>query len=119
MKREKNSESRVIAFCIRWIKDNLPEVRRIISYADPSHGHSGGIYLAANFRYVGLSGKDSGFLDPETGRIHHSRALKVRYNQGRLKGQFKPFVKVLRAKKDAGLLISVTIPQKLCFVFDL
>lgn len=114
----KNSESRVVAFCIRWIKRNLPEVKRIVSYADPSRGHSGGIYLATNFRYAGLSGKDTGFLDPETGRMHHSRALKVKYNQGRLKGQFKPFVKVLRAKKEAGLLVPVVIPQKHCFVFD-
>ena len=63
----KNAESRMVGHTLRWIKKNAPEVEVVVSYADPLHGHSGVIYKASNFRYVGLSGKDKGFLDPETG----------------------------------------------------
>lgn len=113
-----NSESRVIGWCLRWIRKNLPGVKRILSYADPLHQHTGVIYRAANFKYVGRSGKDIRYLDPETGKTYHSRALKTKYTAGSFKGEFKPFVKRLREKKDKGLLIKVVIPPKHVFVYD-
>jgi hypothetical protein len=49
----RNSESRFIGWCLRWLRRNT-KVRTIISYADPEHGHLGTIYAASNFRYYGL-----------------------------------------------------------------
>jgi hypothetical protein len=109
----RNSESRVVGWCLRWIKRNLPEIEIIVSYADPAHGHSGVIYRASNFKYLGVSASDKGFRDTETGKIYHSRALRTKYN-----GDFKPFVKKLRAKHEAGLLEVITLPGKHCYVFD-
>jgi hypothetical protein len=48
---------------------NLPEVRAVISWADQVH-HDGTIYLAANFREVGVSG---GSLHGETRRRNGGR----------------------------------------------
>lgn len=108
----KNSESRVIGYCLRHIKKISPETEVIVSYADPHYNHEGTIYKASNFEYVGLSGKDKGFLDKETGKIYHSRALRTKY-----KGDYKPFVKRLREKLSNGKLIQIDLPQKHCFVF--
>lgn len=108
----KNSESRVIGHCIRNIKRIDKDVHVIVSYADPYHGHNGTIYKASNFQYEGLSGKDNGFLDTSTGKTHHSRALRTKYN-----GDFKPFVKRLREKLSQGILIPIALPPKHCFVF--
>jgi hypothetical protein len=110
----KNSETRVIGFCLRWIKKNNKIVESIVSYADPKYGHSGVIYRASNFQYVGLSGKDKGFFDPETGKTYHSRALRTKY-----KGDYKPFVKKLREKLEAGKLESVELPAKHCYLYKL
>ncbi len=109
-----NSESRVVGWCLRWIRKNALRVKIVVSYADPAYGHSGVIYRASNFEYVGLSGKDKGYLDPTTGKRYHSRALRTTY-----KGQYKPFVLKLRAKRDSGVLIPIDLPGKHCFVYTI
>lgn len=109
-----NSESRVVGWTIRWIKKNSKEVKTIVSYADPNHGHTGVIYKAANFTLYGMSGRDKGFKDIETGKIYHSRALRTKY-----KGEFKPFVKKLRKRLEDGLLESIDLKPKYCYIFKL
>lgn len=108
----RNSESRVIGHCLRHIARTMPDVEVVVSYADPAHQHTGTIYRAANFAYMGLSGKDRGFLDRETGKVYHSRALRTKY-----KGDYKPFVKRLRAKLAAGELEPIELPGKHCFAY--
>jgi len=48
-----NSESRALGLAARWIRRHMPEIRRLISYADPAKGHRGTVYLAAGWRLVG------------------------------------------------------------------
>jgi len=110
----RNSESRVVGHCLRWIRKIDKEVEVIVSYADPYHNHTGTIYKASNFKYLGLSGKDNGFKDTETGKVYHSRALRTKY-----KGDYKPFVKRLREKLEQGILVPFAIPPKHCFVYKL
>ena len=49
----KNSESRVMAICIRAIKKLFPKVKLLISYSDLSQGHRGIIYKASGWRFMG------------------------------------------------------------------
>jgi len=49
----RNSESRALALAAKWIRGNMPEIRRLIAYADPSRGHRGTVYLAAGWKFVG------------------------------------------------------------------
>jgi len=110
----RNSESRVVGWCLRWLKKHAPQIEIVVSYADPAHGHSGVIYRAANFQYLGVSAADKGFRDPETGKTYHSRALRTKYN-----GDFKPFVKKLRAKHESGLLEVCELPGKHCYAYPM
>lgn len=110
----KNSESRVIGNTIRWIKKNLKNITIIVSYADPNHGHEGIIYRASNFKHIGFSSADIGYKDLETGKIYHSRALRTKY-----KGDYKPFVKKLRLKKELGLLQEIKLKGKHCYIYKL
>lgn len=110
---ERNSESYVVGWCLRWIKKNISEVKIIVSYADPKYNHSGTIYKASNFKFVGESGKDNGFVDSITGKVYHSRSLRTKY-----KGEYKPYVKVLREKLEKGILIPIELPRKLCFTYQ-
>lgn len=108
----RNAESRVIGWCLRYIARILPHISVIVSYADPYYNHSGTIYKASNFKYVGVSGKDRGYLDQETNKTYHSRALRTKY-----KSDYKPFVKRLREKLRDGKLVPVDLPGKHCFVY--
>jgi len=60
----KTPVSKIAALAIRFLKKQSPNLRLIVSYADPEQGHHGGIYQAGNWLYRGLS----------------SSALKVWYN---------------------------------------
>ena len=50
----KNTESYCIGQSFAYLKENHPQFKYLISYADPNHGHVGYIYQASNWRYVGL-----------------------------------------------------------------
>ena len=110
----KNSESRVVGFCLRWISKNLKNVKVIVSYADPMHGHSGVIYRASNFIFLGMTPDDKGFYDPESNKIYHSRAMRTKY-----KGEYKPFTERLRAKLKSGLLKEIILKGKFCYIYKI
>ena len=109
----RNTESWFIAKCIKYIKQNS-EFATIVSYADPYYNHTGYIYQASNFIYIGTTNKDKLLKDRETGKTFHSRALRTKYN-----GDYKPFVKVLRKKHEMGLLEEITVPGKHIYVYPL
>ena len=55
-----NIESYVIAQSLKRIKNEKPEVKVIISYADPCENHTGIIYKATNWKYQGTKVSHSG-----------------------------------------------------------
>lgn len=53
----KNSESRALGMAERFIRGTMPDVHRLIAYADPDQNHTGTIYLAANWNKLGTAGR--------------------------------------------------------------
>lgn len=53
----KNSESRFVGWCLRWLQKNT-DVKAVVSFADPKFGHKGTIYRASNFLYLGKQKQD-------------------------------------------------------------
>ena len=47
--------SRISALAVKFLKTQSPDLRLIVSYADPEQNHHGGIYQAGNWLYRGLS----------------------------------------------------------------
>lgn len=86
----KNAESYFIAHTIRWLKKNT-EWEYIISYADGEQGHTGVIYRASNFNYLGKTGAGR-TLEVDGKRFHirtlsmmdrpYGREINKRYNEG-------------------------------------
>lgn len=58
----KNTESFFLGNLLRWMKENTV-IKGIVSYADPTVGHQGTIYKAANFRLIGKSTKSYHYVD--------------------------------------------------------
>lgn len=50
-----NPVSKMMALAIKFLKKACPELKVIVSFADPSEGHHGGIYQATNWIYTGTS----------------------------------------------------------------
>lgn len=70
---EKNTESYCIAKSIKYIKENLKNIKVLVSYADTSAGHIGYIYQASNWLYIGKGSSERQiFID---GKRQHRRSL--------------------------------------------
>ena len=57
----KNSESQALSLMRRHVRTWLPTIRLLVSYSDPSVGHSGAIYEADGWAPFGSTGKKSGY----------------------------------------------------------
>jgi hypothetical protein len=77
--------SKIAAIAMRFLKSNSPGLRLIISYADPSQGHHGGIYQAGNWLYCGTSQAQQEVM--HNGKIMHKRTANSLF--GTIKGMQK------------------------------
>jgi hypothetical protein len=68
-----NSESRTIGFVIRTLRKHT-DLKFLLSYADPAHGHLGTIYQATGWLYTGLS-STMPLYDLGDGIARHSRSV--------------------------------------------
>jgi hypothetical protein len=76
-----NAETWIIGAAIRWIERNRKDVEALVSYADPSRGHSGTIYRASNWIADGMTDSERktprfDYMDSRTG-IKYSRRSHV------------------------------------------
>lgn len=69
--------SRIVSIAVRLLRRQSPGLRLIVSYADPEHGHHGGIYAAMNWLYLGTTNSES--LIRLKGRLLHPRTVASRY----------------------------------------
>src|SRR5687767_6743830 len=52
--------SRILSIAIRLLRKQSPNLRAIISYSDPEHGHDGrGVYAAAGWMFIGATNAES------------------------------------------------------------
>jgi len=47
--------SRILALALRFLRQQSPGLRLVVSFADPAEGHHGGIYQSTNWIYSGRS----------------------------------------------------------------
>jgi hypothetical protein len=73
----KNTESYCISQSIKYLKEDMPDVKILVSYADSSAGHIGYIYQASNWKYIGTGSNERKiFID---GERQHRRSLYGKY----------------------------------------
>lgn len=74
--------SQVVMAAIKRLRASSPGLRLLVSFADPSHGHHGGIYQAMGWVYAGRSSPEKAYRD-KAGRVFHSRVVRGGYQFGR------------------------------------
>jgi hypothetical protein len=85
--------SKIVAIALRMLRRVAPGLRLVVSFADWSQGHVGGIYQAGGWVYLGASEYHAYRVN---GTVVHPKTLHDRYGRG---GQSVPW---LRANVDAG-----------------
>jgi hypothetical protein len=74
----RNSESRTLGIILRHLKREQSTVKALVAYSDPLAGHTGTIYRASGFLYLGESVGMPLYKLPD-GSVHHSRSLSHSY----------------------------------------
>jgi len=70
-----SSVTKIIKIAILFLKKTNPGLRLIVSFADPMHGHLGGIYQGGNWIYTGETSPDYFHIDKK-GKRWHSRQVR-------------------------------------------
>lgn len=68
--------SRIVSIAIKLLLQQSPGMRLILSYADPTHGHHGGIYQAMGWTYLGETSPATEYIGPD-GKHWHSRMISA------------------------------------------
>ena len=101
----KNAETFLIAKAVRYIQLNRPEVRFLISYADPSAGHAGTIYKAANWLADGCTDDER-----KTPRFDYACALTgKKYSR---KGHVPPGTELVRVARVSKHRFYYCLPER-------
>lgn len=75
----KNSESQALSLGIKWIRQNMPNIKLLVSYAGRKEGNYGYIYQATNWKYLGyFISEGFWFVD---GVERHLATLWYHYNK--------------------------------------
>lgn len=70
-----SSVSRIVAIALKILKRAFSGLRLVVSFADPEHGHIGGIYKAGGWLYVGNSQASEEYI--VNGKRWHGRAFRA------------------------------------------
>lgn len=84
--------SKILAIAIKFLTKSNPKLRLVVSYADPSEGHHGGIYQAAGWLYTGKQPPSVEYIAPD-GKQWHGRMVKAKgwtTVQGKRRATWKP-----------------------------
>lgn len=65
--------SRVVALALKFLKRSQPGIRLVVSFADVSQGHHGGIYQAGNWIYSGQGSPATFYMIH--GKLTHPRSI--------------------------------------------
>lgn len=95
--------SRIVRVAIAFLKQSSPGLRLIVSFADPSQNHHGGIYQAGGWAYLGQQAPTVEFIAPD-GKQWHGRMVSPT-GQKKVYGQYRAVWKPEQCKK-------VTLPGK-------
>lgn len=83
--------SRIVTAAVALLKRTAPGLRAIVSFADPYHGHHGGIYQAMNWLYLGTTTPSNMWRAPN-GEMLHQRMVSAT-------GTLRQFGKLTRSVK--------------------
>ena len=68
--------TRIVSIALKMFRRTNPGICLVVSFADPNHGHHGGIFIAGGWIYVGQTSPTKEYID-KNGRRWHERQVSV------------------------------------------
>jgi len=107
----RNTESYFIGKTLKWLKKNT-DIKKVISYADQTFGHTGIIYKATNFKHIGYTSAGRVILYKD--KRYHDKCIRTKN-----KGELKPFAKEIKKALETGEAVYVKTKPKVTYLYDL
>lgn len=104
--------SQIVMRATDLLRQANPGLRLLVSFADPVHGHHGGIYQAMSWTYTGTSNNNDRAYLTRDGRVLHKRVVSV-------SGYRTQFGRLTRVPKPGPDLKMIRIPGKHRYVLPL
>lgn len=73
MREHQTPVSQIVSVALKFLKKTNPKIRIVVSFADPSQGHHGGIYQAGNWIYAGQGNSEKFYMI--NGKLTHPRSI--------------------------------------------
>jgi hypothetical protein len=108
----RNAETFFIGRILRYLRQNT-DTDLIVAYSDLNENHTGIIYKASNFVFLGKTGRDHKIKYGD--KLYHSKCLRTKGDNG----EYKPFVKKLREAYSKGDAIKIDILPKMCYIYSI
>ena len=70
----RNTESRFVSYCLKYLAKHYPTYKGVVTWADPQAGHDGTLYKACNFTYDGNSRPVKRYYNPMSKKIVYQRS---------------------------------------------
>jgi hypothetical protein len=106
-----NTESFFISRTLKMLKDDWKK-GIVVSYADEEYGHTGTIYKASNFEYLGFSKGAKVIVYRD--KLYHDKTIRTKY-----KGELKPFAKRLLKALETGEAYYKETKGKHTYIYEL
>lgn len=90
LKEHKTPVTRIMSISRKLLLSFSPNLKLIISYADPEQGHEGTIYKADNWQYEGLTDKVDYYIDSQGNELHWRKARFAQKRGEKLEMFYKP-----------------------------
>jgi hypothetical protein len=103
--------SQIVALSLRELQKASPGTRLVVSFADTTQGHHGGIYQAGNWIYAGTSSPNKFFRD-RSGKLWHPRLVSRTGGQVRQFGRLTDTIPIAEC-------VAVTMPGKHRYLYPL
>jgi hypothetical protein len=75
LNKHKTPVTRIVKIAFIFLKKKCPNIKLVISYADPAQGHTGQIYKAGNWEYLGETKAQDHYVEIMTGKFIHKRTV--------------------------------------------
>lgn len=76
LREHRHPVTKIVAVALRLLARDNPYLKAVVSFADPAQGHTGTIYRAGNWHFVGEGGVKFRYFTPD-GRSMHDRGAKM------------------------------------------
>lgn len=101
--------SAFIGLCTNYIRNNIKDIKTLVSYADTSVGHNGGIYRMSGWQKAGKTSSSYSYFDPSDNQLKHKSCCR------RIKGVDK----TEKQLAEENGLIKIPLPPKYRYIYNL